>query len=221
MATNGARFVDLSHELGPGMPVYPGLPRPQFDAVMDHASSLPHYGGKAEFFLGRLSMPTNLGTYVDSPFHRYREGRDLAQIPIEELVELRTIVVDHDTGQREVALQPAEDWKGSALLIRTGWDRRWGTDSYWEPGPYLGAAAIESLVAAEVSVVGVDFWNIDNTEDPSRPAHTRLLGAGILIVEHLCNLTELPERGAELYVPVLRITGGASFPVRAFARLPA
>lgn len=65
----------------------------------------------------------------------------------------------------------------------------------------------------------VDFWNVDDTQTKRRPIHTALLDAGIPIVEHLCNVTDLPESGFRFSAPVLRVRGGASFPVRAFAEL--
>jgi kynurenine formamidase len=83
------KFVDLSHRLEPGMPSYPGLREARFGAVMTHESSSDHYQGKANFFLGEVDMPTNIGTYLDAPFHRYPERRDLAGIGIEELCDTR------------------------------------------------------------------------------------------------------------------------------------
>jgi len=109
--------------------------------------------------------------------------------------------------------------RGRAALIRTGWDQRWGTDRYWEPGPYLADTSVDLLIGAKAMIVGVDFWNVDNTEDPARPAHTRLLAADILIVEHLCNLAPLPRSGFRFSAVPLRIVRGASFPVRAFAEI--
>ncbi len=124
------------------------------------------------------------------------------------------------SSDRSITLEcSAPELRGRAVLVRTGWDRRWGTDAYWEPGPYLSGAFINLLVRANASLVGVDFWNVDNTEDPSRPAHTRLLAEGILIVEHLCNLSALPRTGFRFSAVPPRIVRGASFPVRAFAEL--
>ncbi len=113
----------------------------------------------------------------------------------------------------------ASELRGRAVLIRTGWDRHWGTDAYWEPGPYLASSFIDLLIRVGATLVGVDFWNVDDTGDPSRPAHTRLLAEGILIVEHLCNLSALPRTGFRFSAVPPRIVRGASFPVRAFAEI--
>jgi arylformamidase len=214
--------VDLSHSLHNEMPVYPGFPPPHFGALLDHKASRSRYEDKAEFYLGEARLPGNLGTYIDSPYHRFQDGRDLSMIGIDRLAGIPGLVLDHDWEQsRQVVIDQDPSYlRGKAVLIRTGWDERWGLDEYWEPDPYLTSEALDALVAAPAALVGVDFWNVDDTDDPERPAHTRLLDAGVLIVEHLCNLRALPGAGFWFFAPVLRIVGGASFPVRAFAQIP-
>lgn len=201
------------------MPVFPGLPSPRIGAHLDHEGSRPRYGGEAEFFFGTIEMPGNTGTYLDSPFHRHRDKDDLAAVPLERLVDLPGVVVDcSGASSRSLDVELAgADLAGHAVLVRTGWDARWGTEPYWEPGPYLSAASVEALLGAGVALVGVDFWNVDDLDDPSRPVHTRLLAEDVGIVEHMCNLGSLPESGFRFFAPVLPVKGGASFPVRAFA----
>ncbi len=203
------------------MQPYPGLPKPVIGAVLTHEQSRARYEGKAEFYLGRVDMPCNAGTYLDSPFHRYPDSSDLSQLPLEKIAKLPGVVFDARTAEgRSVGLEAAEaELSGHAVLIRTGWDERWGTERYWEPGPYLSASTIELLLRSSAALVGVDFWNVDNTEDPERPAHTRLLRAGILIVENLANLFALPRRGFRFSAVPPAIRRGASFPVRAFAEM--
>jgi kynurenine formamidase len=215
------RFVELNHVLEDGMTTYPGLPRPKIGAFLDHERSRGRYAGKAEFYLGKVDMVCNLGTYLDSPFHRYPDGADLSRIPLEAVAGIPGIALDAAaSADRSISLDcdPSEV-RGRAVLIRTGWDRRWGTDAYWQPGPFLSGELIDLLSQAKPTLVGVDFWNVDNTEDPSRPAHTRLLAEGILVVEHLCNLSALPRTGFRFYAAPPRVVRGASFPVRAFAEI--
>ncbi len=215
------KFVELNHVLEDGMAAYPGLPSPKIGAFLDHERSRDHYASKAEFYLGKVDMVCNLGTYLDSPFHRYPEGADLSRIPLEAVAGIPGIALDATAAaDRSISLDcdPSEV-SGRSVLIRTGWDRRWGTDAYWHPGPFLSGELIGLLSQAKPTLVGVDFWNVDNTEDPSRPAHTRLLAEGILVVEHLCNLAALPRTGFRFYAVPPRIVRGASFPVRAFAEI--
>ncbi len=204
------------------MKAFPWLMDVRVGAIIDHAASRPRYQNKAEFYLGKIEMPLNIGTYMDAPFHRYPDGIDVSQIALDRVAALPGIVVDGVAGSdRALRLEAhAGELSGKAVLVRTGWDARWGTGDYWAPGPYLSAESLDVLLAAKPAVVGVDFWNVDNTEDPSRPAHSRLLSAGILIVESLAGLNALPRDGFRFYAVPLRVVGGAAFPVRAFAELP-
>jgi kynurenine formamidase len=214
--------VDLSFPISDGMPVYPGfLPEPKIGAILDHEASRERYEGKAEFYLGRVEMSGNTGTYLDAPFHRHRDREDLSGLRLDRLAGLPGIVVDGSDQPAPVDLDlPADAIRGRAVLVRTGWDDRWGTDSYWEPDPWLGVGSVDSLIDGGASLVGVDWTNVDDTSDSARPAHTRLLGAGIPIVEHMTGLDALPRDGFRFFAVPPRIVGGASFPVRAFAELP-
>ena len=220
MAASSSGFVDLSHELVDGMTPYPGLPGVHIGPHLDHEQSRSHYDGD-EFFLGKVEMPANVGTYVDAPFHRFPDREDLSQVPLERLVGIEGVVIDATRAEaRALSLAiPLADLTGVAVLIRSGWDSRWGTESYWEPGPYLAEDFAMRLVESGVGVVGVDFWNVDDTTTRRRPIHTSLLRAGVVIVEHLCGLDGLPQSGFRFFAPVLRVQRGASFPVRAFAEL--
>jgi kynurenine formamidase len=218
-----SRVIDLSHPVHDGMSVYPGLPPPRIGLHLDHNASRPYYAGQAEFAIGRFDLIGNVGTYLDSPLHRYPDGDDVSQIPLERLVDRPTVVVDAgeaaDRDRRLELVLPPGSLTGRAVLFRTGWDRYWGTDAYWRPGPFLGEATLEQLVHHRPAFVGVDFWNVDDPDDPTRPAHTALLGAGIPIVEHLRRLSSVT-RSARISVVPLAIVGAPSAPVRAFALIP-
>jgi arylformamidase len=215
-------FVDLSFPIEDGMPTNPGLlPEARVEAILDHDASRDRYEGKAEFFLGKVDMPGNTGTYLDSPFHRHRDRPDLAALPLDRLAGLPGVIVDapQDPGPVDLGLD-VEAVRGRAILFRSGWDRRWGSETYWEPDPHLSGEALDRLIEGGAALVGVDWTNVDDTTDPSRPAHTRLLGAGIPIVEHLRGLDALPRDGFRFTAVPPAIVRGASFPVRAFAEVP-
>lgn len=209
------------------MTVYPGLPSPQVEALFDHDQSRSHYGGKAEFHVNLIHMASSTGTYIDVPFHRHRAAADLASVPLEKIAGLPGIVIPayltHDGDRAEPyaihITAPPSDLKGRAVLVATGWDARWGTSKYWDGGPYLSAGTVDVLVQAGAALVGVDFANIDDTRDLSRPAHTRLLAAGVLVVENLTKLTLLPASGFRFFAVPPLVERGASFPVRAFAEI--
>jgi kynurenine formamidase len=158
---------------------------------------------------------------LHAPFHRFEDGDDLSRIPLAAVAGIPGIVVDASAQPGALTLELDEEAvRDRAVLIRTGWDERWGTARYWEPGPYLGLETLDLLLSGGSALVGVDFWNVDDTADLASQARTRLLRAGVLVVEHLCNLRGLPGEGFRFFAVPLRIAGGASFPVRAFAELP-
>jgi kynurenine formamidase len=217
------RLVDLSHPIEDGMAAYPGLPHARITTILSHDASRQRYGGKAEFHLGGVELAGNTGTYLDAPFHRFGDREDLAALPLETVVGVAGLVVDHDPASgRAVSLDGVDDDEmgDRALLVRTGWDARWGEDDYWVDAPRLLAPAVERIIAAGARLVGVDFGNVDDTEDLSRPAHTGLLRAGIPIVENLRGLEALPRNGFVFSAAPPAIVRGAAFPVRAFAEVP-
>jgi arylformamidase len=214
------RLVDLSHPIADGMQAYPPYPGPRIGAYWTWDESRSRFQGKAEFLIGKVEMVGNTGTYLDAPYHRFPDAPDLAALPLESLAGLPGVVVDAPAARRAADLPlDAAQMRGRAVLFRTGWDARWQTPAYWEPGPFLPADVVDRLVAARVALVGVDFANVDDTQDLSRPAHTRLLAARIPIVEHLAGLAALPREGFRFTAVPPPLVKGASFPVRAFAEI--
>jgi kynurenine formamidase len=213
------RFIELSHEIVPGMKTYPGLPEPKVDVLVDYEASRERYENKAEFYIASLHLCGNTGTYVDSPRHRYRDGVDLAGLRLEQLANLPTVVIDATRVGRAIDGNAFHeiDLAGHAVLFRTDFSDRWGTKAYFTGSPFLTADAAELLVAKRPAFVGIDSLNIDDIGDPSRPAHTRLLAAGIPICEHLTNLKAMPAIGARLHAVPIAWVGGGTFPVRAYA----
>lgn len=219
------KYIELNYPLADGMGAYPGLGNIEIGAHLDHERSRPNYNNKAEFYIGKISMVTNAGTYLDSPFHRYPDGADLSQIPLDKVTGLDGIVLDWKSSEgglndRSINFDvDKSEIRGRAVLIRTGLDRFWGEERYLKGVPYLSPEFVEHLISAKAALVGVDFLNVDDTEDKSRPAHTKLLYNDILIVENLKNLGGLPRTGFKFSAIPLRIVRGASFPVRAFAKV--
>jgi kynurenine formamidase len=215
------RFVELSHKIVPGMKTYPGLPEPQVEVVVDYEASRKRYQDQAEFYIASLHLCGNTGTYVDAPRHRYRDATDLAGLALERLADLAIVLVDATSAGRAIGEAAFQDLPldGRAVLVRTDFSQRWGTPAYFTDNPFLTAAASDVLVSKRPAFVGIDSLNIDDTGDPARPVHTRLLRAGIPIGEHLTNLKAVPPEGARLHAVPIAWVGGASFPVRAYAIL--
>jgi kynurenine formamidase len=216
------RFVDLSHVIEHGMITYPGLPAPQIGTHLAFDESHGNYAEGTEFQIGRISMVTNTGTYLDTPAHRWRDGHDLAGLALERCAQLPAVVVRVETSGHSIGpdlfatLGP--DLRGSAVLVHSGWDRLWGSEAYLDTDhPHLTDGACQALIAAGAALVGIDSVNIDDTRGGGRPAHSTLLAAGIPIVEHLRGLDQLPDTGAVFSAVPVAVRGLATFPVRAYA----
>ena len=216
-------LVELSHVIRPGMVTYPGLPGPEITPYLTREASRARYAPGTEFAIGRLTMVGNTGTYLDAPFHRYRDGADLAAIPLARTAGLPAVVIRiTGSGERGIGTGAvaALDVRGKAVLLHTGDDARFGTPEYAEDAHFLTRAAAAWLADHDAALVGIDAVNIDDMADRERPAHTRLLAAGIPVVEHLTGLARLPPGGASFTAVPLRVEGLGTISVRAFARLP-
>ncbi|MGB7250578.1 MAG: cyclase family protein [Phormidesmis sp.] len=218
------KLIDLSHSVEDGMVTYKGLPAPLICDFLTREASKAYYAEGTTFHIGKIEMVANTGTYLDSPFHRYADGKDLSELPLDSIAELEGLVFRADSAHSSIGpeLFEGSDVSGKAVLVHTGWDRHWRSDRYFEGHPYLSAAAAEWLKDAGATLVGIDSYNIDATSTGDRPVHSILLGADVPIVEHLCHLDRLPEAdqpGSPFMfnaVPV-KIKKFGTFPVRAYA----
>lgn len=223
-AAPDAAFVDLSHTIANGTLTHRGMPGPLICDWLSRADSRAKYAPGTEFQIARIDMIANTGTYLDCPFHRFADGGDMADLALAACSDLDAVVLRADCRS-----EPAIDvdafrglrLRGRAVLVHTGWDAHWDTPAYFGVHPFLTAAAADHLRDAGVKLVGIDSMNIDDTRPRTRPVHTTLLGAGILIVEHLCNLGALPDAGFAFSAVPPKLRGVGTFPVRAMARLPA
>jgi len=214
------QLIDVSHTVESGMSTYKGLPAPMICDFLSREASRRLYSAGTEFQIGRIDMVANTGTYVDSPFHRYADGKDLSALPLESLANLSCVVARVEAGaSRAIDSLPfkASDLRGKAVLVHTAWDRHWRTDQYFEAFPYLTGRLSQWLRDAGVALVGIDSHNIDCTDGGERPVHSTLLGADIPIVEHMCGLAAVPENGARFFAVPVKVKGFGTFPVRAFA----
>lgn len=216
------KLIDLSHVIESGMITYKGLPAPLICDYLSREASRRLYAPDTEFQIGRIDMVGNTGTYLDSPFHRYRDGKDLAELPLGSLANIDCLVA-HLGGQPTRAIDAlpfsASEVRGKAVLIHTEWAQHWRTETYFENFPYLSARLAQWLRDAGAALVGIDSHNIDCTDTGERPVHSALLAAEIPIVEHLCGLAALPERGARFFAVPPKVKGFGTFPVRAFAAI--
>jgi kynurenine formamidase len=226
-------FIDLSHTIEHGLITYKGLPAPIICDFLSREQSRNHYAQGTKFQIGKIEMVANTGTYLDSPFHRYEDGRDLSELALTSLANLDGVVLSAKGKGQNIEEQSAKseavraidatafaglDVKRKAVLIHTDWAQHWRTDKYFEgTHPFLTKDAAQFLADNGAALVGIDSYNIDDIADLARPVHSILLGAGIPIVEHMCNLDQLPNDGFKFFAVPVKVKGMGTFPVRAFA----
>ena len=215
-----SKLIDVSHTVEHGMITYPGFPPPLICDFLSREASRAKYAPGTEFQIGKIEMIANTGTYVDSPFHRYADGKDLSELPLESLANLDCVVarIDqrHGAAIDELPLT-ARQVSGRAVLVHTGWDRHWRTDAYFTGHPFLTERLARWLVASGAALVGIDSLNIDSVATGERPVHSVLLEREIPIVEHMCGLVALPDEGSRFFAVPVKVKAFGTFPVRAFA----
>ncbi len=218
----GKQLIDVSHTVEHGMVTYKGFPAPIICDWLSREASRQKYSPGTEFQIGKIEMIANTGTYVDSPFHRYENGKDLSELPLESVADLECLVVRIDPAAGaaiDSVPLPASRVGGRAVLLHTGWDRHWRTDAYYEGHPHLTERAAEWLVKAGAAIVGIDSLNIDSVATGERPVHSVLLGRDIPIVEHMRGLAAVPEQGSRFFAVPVKVKGFGTFPVRAFVSI--
>lgn len=216
------KFIDVSHEIENGMTTYKGVPPPVISPLMTREASAANYAEGVTFLISRIDMAANTGTYMDTPFHRYEDGYDLAEVKLEDVAYVAAEIVRIDGKIKDIdeSYFMKLNLKGKALLINTGWASNWRTEAYYTNHPHLTSGAAKFLAASGVKIVAIDTYNIDDTNDRTRPVHSTLLKAGIPIVEHLCNLEKVPSGKAMTFTAVpIKIKEFSTFPVRAFVRV--
>ena len=220
--TTRRQLIDVSHTVEHGMVTYPGFPTPVICDWMSREASRARYAPGYEFHIGKIEMIANTGTYVDSPFHRYENGRDLSELPLESVADIECVVVRVDPAASAIDAVPlpAASVAGRAVLFHTGWDRHWRTEAYGRGHPFLTERAADWLVRAGAAIVGIDSMNIDSIATGERPVHSILLGRDIPIVEHMRGLAAVPDDGGRFTAVPVKVKGMGTFPVRAFVSVP-
>jgi kynurenine formamidase len=217
---NDVEFVDLSQTIRDGEVTYQGLPAPLICDFIGREKSRDHYADGTTFQIDKIEMVGNSGTYLDSPFHRFEDGIDISELPLERIANLEFVVVrcvsdglDHAVGAEAISRL---DVAGKAVLFETGWSRHWATDQYHQGHSFLSAELAAALLDGGAALAGIDSLNIDDTRTGERPVHSTLLRHGIPIIEHMTNLSSCPDRGGRFLAVPPKMKRVGTFPVRAF-----
>ena len=204
------RTYDISVPLTAGMPLYPGDPPFEIEA-------LPH-DGAAPYVISRLGLSTHSGTHVDAPAHFLPGGATVDQLPVDILVGKARVVELLEQERIERADLEAQDLRDDLrVLIKTRMSGLMQKSTFQEDHVYLARDAALYLAQAGIKLVGFDYLSIDRYGATDFPAHRALLDAGVVIVEGL-DLSEVPAGEYDLFCLPLRIGGGDGAPARVLLR---
>jgi kynurenine formamidase len=210
-------WTELSHLVGESSPTISYLARPALRRLL----SMP----EDRLNLSELQMVCHSGTHVDAPLHVVADGEAIDEVTLDRLSGPGVVVAvtAEPEGLIDVAdLAAADVRRGDIVVIDTGWWRLVDDPAY-QRHPSLTVAAATWLAARSVKLLGVDFATPDlavhlRPEGFDFPVHRALLGAGVLVAEHLTNLDELAAGRAEFMFVPLAIAGGDGAPARVLAR---
>lgn len=206
------RIVDLTQSIRPGMAVYPGDP----PVAIAAAATLAREG----YAVAALHLNDQVGTHVETQAHMI-PGRTIDQEPLDRLVGSAAVV---DVPCAEISaqqLQVQEDLIRSAdfLFLRSGYaDTHEGIDAEDRHRPFLSLDAVDWIIQAGISLVGIDCFDFD--AGLPYEGHRRFFAAGVLIVEGLVNLHSVGHRVEQVFVVPLKIEGTGGAPCRVFALIP-
>jgi arylformamidase len=190
------RFIDLTHFIEKDMPVWPGDQRP----IITEAMTIE----KDMCSLQSIRFTTHLGTHIDAPSHIIKGGMTVDQIPLETLIGKAFVLDFSHKGEKELITK--EDlrkheaclFSGSRVLLRTGWDIRFGSESFFTGFPCLTLEAAKYLSMRKIILLGMDTPSPSPVDDPGQEIHKTLLGADIMLLEGLRNLSRIQGNECEL-----------------------
>jgi arylformamidase len=212
------RAIDLTYNLEPTTPVYPGYPPVEIQVL--ESTRFTRSDGRRTLNSSCIAVGNHCGTHMDAPFHFYEGGLTIDQVDLNQcagpavLVRLNNTPINSQVESQHLTKHLDRLKEIRKVIIETGWGKRWGQAEYFTNHPVISPAAAELLIQCGINLVGVDFPSVDQ---PPYPVHLALLGKGIPIVENLANLSALKSDVIQFVAAPLKITGRDGSPVRAIA----
>jgi kynurenine formamidase len=215
------RIVDLSYPIHTGMTTFPSHWHPMVEVSVMGRHGIENRETR------KLLLGTHIGTHCDAPRHMIPGGDTMDSVPLDVFLG-PALVLDLSGCRPRQQFEPGDlerklaDRRPERLLLRFDWSDYWGQMKFYTDYPFLSVEAGRWLVRRGVKLLGMDSPSPDNpdhgrTSDPDSPVHKVLLGAGVILLEYLCNLRELRQQEVELAFLPLKVREGDGAPGRAVA----
>ena len=211
------KIIDLTHTISEDMPVYPGTEPP----VLKPANTYEKDGFRETL----LSLYSHTGTHVDPPAHLFADRTTLDALPIEQFAG-KALVIDctrlaEGEAIRMNELEQAGIEKAEAadfLLFHLGWDKRWGTDSYFGDYPCIDDEVLRFILRTGKKGIGFDVIGMDPISDTNLPRHKKLFCEhDVINIENLCNLDKCGNDLFWFFALPLKWKNADGAPLRAIA----
>ena len=203
------KYIDLTHQIEENMPVFPGDPPPEIREVMTLGQDI--------YAVQSIRFNNHIGTHLDAPSHFIEGGMTVDQIPLKSLIGKAVILDFTHKGKNDLITKEelqAHKYRllpDSRVLIKTGWDLLFTSNAFYEDFPCLNQEAAEYLVQLRISLLGMDTPSPSPLDEPGQTIHQKLLGAGIVILESVKNLTLIDRNQCQIIVlpPLIKDFSGA------------
>ena len=210
----GERIVDLTRIVEPTGPEAPRR------FVVRHRPAIAEPPGMVRpagewYIMSEVELMTHVGTHIEVPYHCLEQGRDVAQVPVEQLVGW-AVVLDLSEAESAcgVTLPQVQGAAARAGGVRQGdivLGRMGATGSF-------STAALQWLVDQGMKLMGVDSGGVEGPDPEHRnAAHLVLFRADIPLIENLVHLDQLTRSRVKLFALPVPARGLDAVPLRVIA----
>lgn len=209
--------LDLTLEISPKLPSFPGSPQPQFISWATKSTN--------GYNLELVFLSSHSGTHLDAPFHFLDGGLKIDTIPVKRLICNAVLCKVKKGSDKAITKEDILEFEqkhgdiavNSTIVFATGWNKNLLKKYYFEKNPGLSIDAAKYLASKKINLVGIDSPSINLGKNSNFSAHHVLLKKGVLILENLCNLEKISRIHFRLVVLPLKLKGATGSPVRAVA----
>jgi arylformamidase len=208
------KVIDLSHTIYPDMPLYPGTERP----IVNQTATCEKDG----YCHAYLTIGNHTGTHIDAPMHMVEGAPGLEDFDVSQycgkaalidLTEMRTELITKEMLVKFEEVISEVDF----LLLKTGWDKFWGREAYYDAFPVPDDHAADYLTSFHLKGIGIDSSSVDPIDSINYSVHKILFHKGMIIIENLTHLDSLPQDIFQFYCLPIPYRNADGSPVRAIA----